>query len=101
VEWLLCSRRSWVGPAVQNSYMLQNYRSGLIVSELAVPLNLRQLLKMECKVNSNILLGKRFFDTSPKNNVFTKLFIFLKFARSNMSNLWLLLYSSCSLFLDT
>lgn len=45
----------------ENFYMLQNYHSGLIALELAVPLNLRHLLEMGCKVNSNILLGKRFF----------------------------------------
>lgn len=45
----------------ENFYMLQNYHSGLIALELAVPLNWSHLLKMECKVNSNILLGKTFF----------------------------------------
>lgn len=44
-----------------NFYMLQNYHSGLIAVELAVLLNLRCFLKMGCKVNSNILRGKRFF----------------------------------------
>lgn len=44
----------------ENLYMFQNYHSSLAL-ELAVPLNLRHLLKMGCKVNRNILLSKRFF----------------------------------------